>query len=129
MSEKETKLTGAEDVSWDLTDLYAGVDDPAIEADMNRTDELAGKLATEYKGRIADLDAEEMLHGLPDLVLVGLGRNLEVVLVVQLPHHGALLGDQGAADDFAQVLHDPNTSSAPARAFSVNTRLSAHRMV
>ena len=54
------KKTGAEDVAWDLTHLYAGTDDPQIERDMDRAEEMADKLAAEYRTRIADLDAEEM---------------------------------------------------------------------
>jgi len=57
MSEREATVTGAEEVAWDLTDLYQGVDDPAIERDMQESLARAEKLAEQYKGRIADLDA------------------------------------------------------------------------
>ncbi len=60
MSEKEAQLTGAEDVAWDLSDLYAGVSDPAIDRDLDEADARADKLAEQYKGRIADLSAEEL---------------------------------------------------------------------
>ena len=52
--------TGAEEVTWDLGDLYSAVDDPAINRDLDETDELANKLAQTYRGHIAELDAEEM---------------------------------------------------------------------
>src|SRR5690606_19712150 len=57
MSEREATVTGAEEVAWDLTDLYQGVDDPAIERDMQESLARADKLAEQYNGRIADLDA------------------------------------------------------------------------
>lgn len=60
MSEKEAQLTGAEDVAWDLSDLYAGVSDPAIDRDLDEADARADKLAEQYKGRLTDLSAEEL---------------------------------------------------------------------
>lgn len=53
--------SGAEEITWDLTDLYAGVDDPAIDRDLNDADARADKLAATYRGRIAQLDATELL--------------------------------------------------------------------
>jgi oligoendopeptidase F len=60
MIEKEAKLTGAESVAWDLSDIYAGVDDPQIDADMQALDARADALSAEYRGRVAGLDNEEM---------------------------------------------------------------------
>lgn len=60
MAEQTDVKTGAEDVSWDLTTMYPAFGDPSFEADLTESEELADKLAEEYKGRIADLDAEEM---------------------------------------------------------------------
>jgi len=59
-AEPTTKLTGAEEITWNLSDLYAGVDDPTIDQDMQRTDERADKLSAEYRGKIASLDPEEL---------------------------------------------------------------------
>ena len=39
--------------TWDLTDLYAGVDDPQIEADMEATQKQAAAFEEQYKGTIA----------------------------------------------------------------------------
>ncbi len=64
MTDQETKLTGAEDVAWNLNDLYAGIDDPAIERDMDSADARADRLAEQYRGHIAELDAA----GLHDMV-------------------------------------------------------------
>jgi oligoendopeptidase F len=60
MSDKATRKTGAEDVAWDLGDLYAGVDDPAIDRDLDQADTRAEGLAEKYKGNVADLSPEEM---------------------------------------------------------------------
>lgn len=48
---------GVKGVNWDLTDLYKGLDDPAIERDMNDADARADKLVEQYRGKIASLDA------------------------------------------------------------------------
>ena len=49
--------TGAEEVTWDLTDLYAAGDDPAIDRDLDAADAVADELDAAYRGRIATLDA------------------------------------------------------------------------
>jgi len=49
--------TGAEEITWDLTDLYAAADDPAIDRDLDGADASAAELAAAYRGRIANLDA------------------------------------------------------------------------
>ncbi len=52
--------TGAEDVAWDLTDLYAGMDDPQLNADLDAADAEAAALDAAYRGRIAALSAAEL---------------------------------------------------------------------
>lgn len=54
------KATGAENVVWDLSPLYAGLDDPAIQTDMQAIEESAKRFQNEYRGRVASLDAEEL---------------------------------------------------------------------
>jgi oligoendopeptidase F len=66
MSEQTIPATGAEEVAWDLTDLYGGADDPALERDLKETGARANDLADRYKGRIAELDAGEMAGMLAD---------------------------------------------------------------
>lgn len=56
------ELTGAENVVWDLSDLYAGVDDPNIERDIARTNERADQMVAAYRGKVATLD-DEGLYG------------------------------------------------------------------
>ncbi len=60
MNNQAKPPTGAEQVAWDLNDLYAAVDDPAINRDLDEADARADELAQTYRGRIAELDADEM---------------------------------------------------------------------
>ncbi|MBI5957580.1 MAG: oligoendopeptidase F, partial [Chloroflexi bacterium] len=60
VTQLDEKITGAESVNWDLSDLYAAIDDPKIEQDILRTDERADKFAEVYRGKVATFDAEEM---------------------------------------------------------------------
>ncbi len=60
MSDQIAQKTGAEEVTWDLSDLYRAVDDPAIDRDLDQADNRADKLAETYRGQIASIDAEEM---------------------------------------------------------------------
>jgi oligoendopeptidase F len=59
-----TELTGAEDVAWDLGDLYEGPDDPRIDADVAVAETDAAAFRERYHGNVATLDA----HGLADAV-------------------------------------------------------------
>jgi oligoendopeptidase F len=52
--------TGAEEVVWNLGDLYERLDDPAIDRDMKASMDRADKLSAEYRGKIAKLDEEEL---------------------------------------------------------------------
>lgn len=58
----ETKVTGAEDVRWDLTDLYP--DQPSLDADLSRAAELAESFAADYRGRVGSLTAAELADAL-----------------------------------------------------------------
>lgn len=53
-------ITGAEDVMWDLSVLYSGLDDPAIQSDMEKSLALANSFAEKYRGRVKDLSAAEL---------------------------------------------------------------------
>ena len=60
MSENGKQPTGAETIAWDLTDLYAGLDDPKIELDLQAAEAAADALDRDYRGRIASLSPEEL---------------------------------------------------------------------
>ena len=61
MAEQVAELTGAENVAWNLGDLYTGADDPAFERDLDQCDTRADALTAHYHGRIAALTPDEML--------------------------------------------------------------------
>jgi oligoendopeptidase F len=46
--------------TWDLADLYAASDDPAIDRDLDAADAGAEELDARYRGRVAGLDAAEL---------------------------------------------------------------------
>jgi oligoendopeptidase F len=55
--------TGAEEIAWDLNDLYTGMDDPGLNTDLDAADAEAAELGRLYRGRITGLTAVE-LHAL-----------------------------------------------------------------
>jgi oligoendopeptidase F len=55
-----TELTGAEEVSWDLSDLYDGGDDPRIEQDIEHAEAAAAAFRELYYGRVAQLTPAEL---------------------------------------------------------------------
>ena len=50
------KMTGAEDIRWNLSDLFASPDDPKIEAALARDLERAKAFEATYKGKVATLE-------------------------------------------------------------------------
>nr|MCU0480326.1 M3 family metallopeptidase [Anaerolineae bacterium] len=60
----DKKQTGAENVVWDLTVLYKDLDDPNLQKDMDYYLGQAEAFATDYKGKVGQLDAEELYEAL-----------------------------------------------------------------
>jgi oligoendopeptidase F len=92
------QTTGAEDVVWDLSIFYAGIDDPAIESDMQAINAQADAFVAQYHGRVAQLDAEEMLDALKEMEAIndhngriGSFASLTFSADTTNPQHGALL--------------------------------------
>lgn len=56
--------TGAEEIHWNLDDLYAGDQAAAVESDLRRSDELARAFAEDVRGKLASLDAAGMVAAL-----------------------------------------------------------------
>ena len=54
-------------VAWDLSDLYAGPQDPQLDADMSVARERAQGFRDQFEGRVAELDAAAMQAALTDL--------------------------------------------------------------
>lgn len=61
MSENKTKAkTGAENIHWDLSDLYKSIDDPQLLSDKKNIITRAEKFAKKYRGKVADLNASDL---------------------------------------------------------------------
>ena len=60
----QPKITGAENVFWDLSTFYQSPEDPAIEADMARASEMADAFAARYRGQVAALSAAELVEAI-----------------------------------------------------------------
>lgn len=58
--------TGAEQIYWDLSDLYASSDDPALVRDMQRVKQMAGEFSQTYKNNLSFLNAAELQHALQE---------------------------------------------------------------
>src|SRR5918997_2581806 len=56
-----TTVTGAESVEWDLSDLYDGPEDPRLFADLDEATAAATAYRDRYRGRLAQLLADEAL--------------------------------------------------------------------
>ena len=65
-TETEVQRTGAEEITWDLSDLYASIDDPSIEQDIDRLDNLVGEFAEAHRSKLASYDEEELYEALQE---------------------------------------------------------------
>lgn len=59
-------ITGAEEITWDLSDLYSSTDDPALQEDKKKVQSLADQFSKKYKGRVAELTAAEHADSLKE---------------------------------------------------------------
>lgn len=66
MSKDTEDKTGAEQVEWDLSDLYNSIKDSALKEDKKKVRELADNFASKYKGEVAELDPEGMKKALEE---------------------------------------------------------------
>jgi len=58
--------SGAQEVRWDLSDLYKGADDAQLESDQQKVLDEAEQFAAAYHGKINNLDAEEFHQALEE---------------------------------------------------------------
>jgi oligoendopeptidase F len=58
--------TGAEDVAWDLSDLYASGDDPRIEADFAEAEQAAVTFRNRYYETVATLSAADLAEAIDE---------------------------------------------------------------
>ncbi len=55
----ELRETGAEEVRWDLSEMYSSPSDPAIETVLTEAQEFAQSFEVQFKGRVAQLEPAE----------------------------------------------------------------------
>ncbi len=96
---------GEDSGEWDLSDLYSGPDDPAIEADRRSATELVDTFLATYKGKVADLDASGLCRAFEDLA--------DITRVSSRPEHFASLRFAVATDQDAE-----RSAYAAAQSFS-----------
>ena len=58
--------TGAEEVAWDLSDLYASIDDPRIESDFAEAEAAAAAFRDRTYGKVATLSAAELADAITE---------------------------------------------------------------
>ncbi len=85
-------------IRWDLSDLYAGPDDPQIDKDLSGALAAATAFAERYRGRVASLSAPELARAIDELEALqepaaraGSFAGLLFAADTQTPRHGALL--------------------------------------
>ena len=61
-----TEVTGAEDVAWDLSDLFAATDDPRIDEVVAEADADAAAFRERYHGKVAELDAAALAEAISE---------------------------------------------------------------
>ncbi|MEX2403016.1 MAG: M3 family oligoendopeptidase [Balneolales bacterium] len=64
--DNKKKATGAENINWDLSDLYKGIDDPKLLEDKQRIKKLAEDFSSKYRTMVMSLSPEEMLGALEE---------------------------------------------------------------
>ncbi len=104
-----TELTGAEEVAWDLSDLYEGSDDPRLETDITEAEAAASAFRERYHGTVAGLNAAELADAIAErerieevLTRVGYFAHLHFATDMADPPRGALVAritEKGAALD------------------------------
>ena len=77
---------------WSLDDLYAGVNSPALKADMSECLKAAKQLETEWRGQLGELTA---------IQLIGVIKSYETILE-----------RLGKVQSHAQLLFAANTNDA-----------------
>ena len=61
------RLTGAEDVIWDLSVFYHSLDDPQIDADIQKLNQLMDAFQERWRGKLAQMSAADFVSAYADL--------------------------------------------------------------
>ena len=66
----QERPTGAEDVIWDLSVFYTDFDDPRLEADIERLDELAAAFQANWRGKVARMTASDFVQAYQQMEII-----------------------------------------------------------
>jgi oligoendopeptidase F len=61
-----TELTGAEEVAWDLSDLFEGPDDPKLEAEVAEAESAGEAFRSRYHGGVSRLEPAELAEAVAE---------------------------------------------------------------
>ncbi len=89
--------------AWDLTDLYQGIHDPKITKDLNKFKKLNLDLSKKYKGKLADISAEDFYQALKnceesDIIGHALGEYAYLNMVTQMNNKEAMAFYQNVSE-------------------------------
>ena len=98
--------------AWDLSDLYQGIDDERITRDMENYRDFCINFADQYKGKLAQLDNQEMLKALKDyeknsLLISRVGGFAYLNMVTQMKNQSAVAFYQNISEkltDYSKPL-------------------------
>jgi oligoendopeptidase F len=104
-----TELTGAEEVAWDLSDLFEATEDPRIEVEIEQAEAAADAFRNDHYGKVAELDAAGLAEAIAErerieeaFTRVGYYAQLNFSTDMADPPRGALVArimEKGAAID------------------------------
>ncbi|MXX50533.1 MAG: M3 family oligoendopeptidase, partial [Chloroflexi bacterium] len=66
----QERPTGAEDVIWDLSVFYTDFDDPRLEADIERLEELAAAFQANWRGKVARMTASDFVQAYQQMEII-----------------------------------------------------------
>ena len=64
----DKNLTGAENIRWNLTDLYQSIDDPKMDEDLARAVKMADEFQEKYQGKLGDLTPAQLHDAYQEII-------------------------------------------------------------
>ena len=107
MNEAKQPSSSASGIAWDLSDLYRGLDDPAIERDLAEAMKRGEAFAAAYRGKIAALRPEDV-----DLVLTAVREFESLAEQMDKPSVYAMLVHSAQTDDPRDAPAGPHQGAA-----------------
>jgi oligoendopeptidase F len=109
MSTDKKAKTGAEEIKWNLSDLYNGINDAELKEDQKKVHKKADAFAERYRGTLAGIDPEDLKKALSKyediLELIGKIRSYAHLLWstdTNRPEYGKLMQQ---ANELSSAIH------------------------